>query len=404
MTSIGSFADGIPTTVTLYDLIPLIYKDHYLGNFANKAWYLDKLEHLMKADLLLAISECSRQEAIKWLGFPPERSINISAAADPRFCMRNIAGEAEKRLRQHYGLDHEFIMYGGGVEYRKNVENLISAYALLPQSVRRRHQLAVVCSVQPEERLRLSKRGRKAGLSTNELIFTGFVPEDHLVALYNICKAFIFPSLHEGFGLPALEAMSCGSAVIASNCSALPEVVGREDALFDPRSTKSIAERLHAVLTDEDYRKELIRHGLEQAKRFSWDQCGVRAISAFESLQSKVQQLPQRRTATIRWPKLAFISPLPPGRNGIAYHSAEFLPELARHYDIDVIVPQHLIETILPPENFTLHSAEWFETHADSYERVLYNFGNSEHHRYMFSLQAECPALSCFMTSFSATY
>ena len=141
----------------------------------------------MKADLLLAISECSRQEAIKWLGFPPERSINISAAADPRFCMRNIAGEAEKRLRQHYGLDHEFIMYGGGVEYRKNVENLISAYALLPQSVRRRHQLAVVCSVQPEERLRLSKRGRKAGLSTNELIFTGFVPEDHLVALYNIC-------------------------------------------------------------------------------------------------------------------------------------------------------------------------------------------------------------------------
>ena len=114
-------------------------------------------------------------------------------------------------------------------------------------------------------------------------MLTGFVSEEDLLTLYNLCKAFVFPSLHEGFGLPALEAMSCGRAVIGANTSSLPEVIGRDDALFDPMNDRAIAEKIADVLTDDAFRSDLEQHGLKQAKRFSWDVCAQRAIAAFEA-------------------------------------------------------------------------------------------------------------------------
>ena len=121
-------------------------------------------------------------------------------------------------------------------------------------------------------------------------MLTGFVPEEDLLVLYNLCKAFVFPSWHEGFGLPALEAMSCGRAVIGANTSSVPEVIGRDDALFDPMSDSSIAAKLEEVLTNDAFRSELERHGLEQAKRFSWDASAQRAIAAFEALHARKDQ------------------------------------------------------------------------------------------------------------------
>ena len=178
-------------------------------------------------------------------------------------------------------------MYTGGIDHRKNIEGLIRAYSLLPKPIRAGHQLAIVCSIQPPSRTALETLAKEKGLTANELVLTGFVPEEDLLTLYNLCKAFIFPSWHEGFGLPALEAMSCGRAVIGANTSSLPEVIGRDDALFDPMNDTAIAEKLAQVLTDDAFRSELEQHGLEQAKLFSWDASAQRAIAAFEALHLK---------------------------------------------------------------------------------------------------------------------
>lgn len=391
VTSIGLLTKTIPTAVTLYDLIPLINRKPYLDNPVVESWYENKLDQLRRADLLLAISESSRQEGINYLGFPQEQAINVGTAADPQFQCSDISAAMERQVRERYGLARAFVMYTGGIDHRKNIEGLIRAYAQLPESLRANHQLAIVCSVQPESRRLLEELAKHQGLAANEVILTGFVPEEDLIALYHLCQAFIFPSWHEGFGLPALEAMSCGAAVIAANTSSLPEVIGREDALFDPHDDRSIAEKLTQVLTDSAYREELIRHGLEQARKFSWDESAKIAITAFEQYHAATSQ--QRISLPAHRPKLAYISPLPPERTGIADYSAELLPELARHYEIDVVVAQETITDPWIKENCSVRSVDWFASHAHHYERVLYHFGNSPYHQHMFDLLQRIPGV-----------
>lgn len=298
VTSVGLFSRSIPTAVTLYDLIPFIYSGLYLENPVTRSWYLRKIDHLRRADLLLAISESSRRDAIAYLGLPGDSVINVSTAAQDCFQPAIISSEAERQIRHRYGLTRPFLMYTGGIDHRKNIEGLIRAFASLSKGIRRGHQLAVVCSVQPESRQALEKLTRQLGLKPDEVILTGYVPADDLVALYNLCKLFVFPSWYEGFGLPALEAMRCGAPVIAANSSSLPEVVGREDALFDPFSIDAIASKISDVLSNDAFRSDLILHGREQAKKFSWDGCASRpgstVVGIFRPLE-RCKQLKFRR-------------------------------------------------------------------------------------------------------------
>lgn len=393
VTSIGLLTQAIPTAVTLYDLIPLINRKSYLSNPAVEAWYENKLDQLRRANLTLAISESSRQEGIAYLGFSPDKVINVSTAADSQFQCVEINSTMERSIRERYGLAKQFVMYTGGIDFRKNIEGLIRAFALLPKSLRENHQLAIVCSVQPASRQLLEALIKQQGLTKNDVVLTGFVPEEDLIALYRLCRAFVFPSWHEGFGLPALEAMSCGAAVIAANTSSLPEVIGREDALFDPRDDKAIAEKLAHVLTDNDFRARLIRDGLTQAKKFSWDKCAQLALTAFEQFHAAKQKTNKNFTVSQRRPKLAYISPLPAERSGIADYSAELLPELARYYDIDVIVAQETITDPRIKENCLVQDTKWFVEHSHLYDRVLYHFGNSHYHQHMFDLLLRVPGV-----------
>jgi glycosyltransferase involved in cell wall biosynthesis len=393
VTSIGVLPHNFPTAVTLYDLIPLIHRNHYLENPAVESWYLKKLEHLRRADLWLAISESSKQDGIKCLGIPDEWSVNISTDADAHFQPQKISSEAEQTLRQKYGLTRPFVMYTGGIDHRKNIEGLIRAYSSLPKALRKAHKLAIICSIQPECKLELERLVAQQGLGKDDVVLTGFVPENDLVALYNLCKLFVFPSWYEGFGLPALEAMRCGAPVIGGNTSSLPEVIGWDEALFDPHSDEAITEAIERALTDEACRERLIRHSKTQAKKFSWDESARRAIAAMERLHSQRQMLLQSKVASYYRPKLAYISPLPPEKSGISDYSAELLPELARLYDIDVIVDQDNISDPWIKANCPVRTVKWFLDNAERYERVLYHFGNSPFHRHMFDLLKAVPGV-----------
>lgn len=392
VTSVGALGAALPTAVILYDLIPLIQRSPYLDNPAVEAWYENKLGHLRRADLLLAISDSSRGEALDYLGVPPASCATISTAADSHFVAGAPAPDVADALRQRYGVARPYLMYTGGIDHRKNIEGLIRAYALLPADLRQQHQLAIVCSVEPAARASLTALARAAGLRSGEMVLTGFVPEADLLHLYQLCKAFVFPSWHEGFGLPALEAMSCGRAVIAANTSSLPEVIGRADALFDPHSEADMAAKIAQVLGDGAFRADLEQYGLERARTFSWDASAGKALAALERFV-RAAGAAVAPAAPARRPRLAFVSPLPPARSGIADYSAELLPELARHYSIDVIVEQAAVATPWIRANCGVRDSDWLRRHAADYDRVLYHIGNSDHHQNMFGLLEEIPGV-----------
>ena len=387
VTSVGLLGN-IPTAVILYDLIPLIYSDIYLSNTEAKQWYLEKLDHIRRSDLILSISESSRQEAIDYLGIPKDSIFNISTAADSQFFPQSISLKKEKDIRKKYGINHSFVMYTGGIDHRKNIDGLIRSYANLPTNIRKNHQLVIVCSIGEEVRASLEGLAKTYNLKRTELVLTGFIPEDDLVILYALCKVFVFPTWHEGFGLPALEAMSCGRATIGSNQSSVPEVIGLEEALFDPRDDNAITEKLLEVLTNEVFRLKLEKHGLEQAKNFSWEKTAIKTINCLENYCAKDQFVKSGKRL-----KLAFISPLPPVKSGISDYSVELLHELTRHYEIDVIIDQEAVTDPFVEANCRIRHTEWFKSNFKRYDRTVYHLGNSQYHQYMFELCIEYPGI-----------
>ena len=395
--SVPAAGNSFDTAVTLYDLIPLMRKERYLGDPNMAAWYYRKLESMKRAGLLLAISGSARQEGIDLLQLPPERVVNISSAVDPIFRPRVLAPDERADLLARHGVKRDFIMYTGGIDYRKNIEGLIEAYAKLPPQLRRQYQLAVVCTIRDPDRFRLERLAAKSGLAKDDLVLTGYVSDDDLISLYNCTALFVFPSLHEGFGLPALEAMACGAPVIGSNTSSIPEVIGRADAMFDPTSVDAISASMAQVLLDPARGAALREQGLAQASRFSWDVCAQRAIEAFEETHGR-RSAAKRTTVAFapapsgRKPRLAYVSPLPPVRSGIAGYSADLLPALSQHYDIELILAQDSVDDPAL-QTFPQHDSTWFDANAHTFDRIVYQFGNSAFHSHMFGLLERHPGM-----------
>lgn len=290
VTSIGSFDRSTPVSVSLYDLIPLLNPDlHLRGNRRFAQYYQQKIGHLRRAAIYLAISEFSKHEVLEHLDECAGRVVNVSTAVESFFQPIAIDDAEATRLHQKIGITRPFVLYTGGADERKNLPRLIQAFAALPATLRDRHQLLLAGRIHSAPDL--TKHAVKVGLNPDRLCFTGYVTDEELVKLYNLCKLFIFPSWHEGFGLPALEAMACGAPVIGANTSSLPEVIGLDDALFDPRDVESIKDKLSQALDDTTFRDTLRKHGLKQAKKFSWNESAKRAISKFELLHKNSKAL-----------------------------------------------------------------------------------------------------------------
>ena len=367
----------IPTAVVLDDLIPFIDREAY----QSASWHHEKLAQLRQADLLLAFSNSLRVEDMDLLGVDPERIVSIGAGPDPYFRAVQLSQSHFDRLHKHYGLKSNFLMYVGAFDQRENIDGLIRAYAGLPRSLRLKHQLALI-GPDSIERPRLKSLALTIGLESEELVLPEYVSDDDLLILYNACSALVIPGLRESFDLPALEAMQCGKAVIAWNTSSMPEEVGRPDA---PSNDAFITASLKRVMEDDVFRAELERNGPTQTAKFSWDNSAQRATAAIENALEKLKfaksqpHFPQRK-------RLAFVSPLPPERSGISDYSAELLPALHSIYEVDVITDQPQISGDWILANCRQRGVRWFRAHFREYDRILYQFGNSEFHEHMVEL------------------
>jgi len=234
-----------------------------------------------RAAAVLTVSEFSKRDIVRRYLVPPERVIVAPDAADPMF--QPIHDEVRlDAVRQRYGTGDEYILCVGNLQPRKNLRALIDAYVRLRRAGATRRRLVLV--------------GRKAWLHddifaaardsgyADELVFTGYVPDIDLVALYNAAAVFVYPSLFEGFGLPPLEAMACGTPVICSNTSAFPEVVGDAALTVDPRDPKALASAIATVLRDTDLRASLAAAGLRRAAHFSWDSTARTILGAYRDV------------------------------------------------------------------------------------------------------------------------
>lgn len=293
VTSVGSFDKITPVSVSLYDLIPLLNREHYLKtNPKYEEFYLRKVKHLKQADLLLSISEYTKQEGSETLKDMASKIHNISAAIADHFKPLEIEEEDQKKIRKAFGLTGSYVLYAGAGDERKNLPRLIRAFARLPETLRDSHQLVFAGKMSAGEVAALQEEADAAGLKSGDLIFTGYVSDEELVQLYNLCKLFVFPSWHEGFGLPALEAMTCGAPVIAANSTSLTEVIGNTKALFDPFSIDDLYDKITVALSDQQFCQELIDYGLKRIQHFSWDKTAKRAIKLFEDVYNQKNHIP----------------------------------------------------------------------------------------------------------------
>ena len=387
VTSVGALAHTIPTAVILYDLIPAMNPEMYLTTPLQRNYYERKLASLKKADQLLSISEYSRQCAIDHLQIPADKITTISTAIEPIFAPRKVSAEEAQQLRQYYQIQRKIILcVPGGFDGRKNVDSLIKAFYLLPPKIRKQYQLVIASRITAKDRLHIETLTKQTGLELDEVILTDYMSNTDLVTLYNLTDLLVFPSLCEGFGLPALEAMASGAPVIGSNNTSIPEVIGYADALFDAKSPQSIANKMHHFLTDDIARTELRVHGLKQAKQFAWDAIARKTLAILEQLKSTAPVT----IAPTHPLKLAFVAPFPPERTGIADYSAELLEVLSQHYKIDVILHQAHAEI---PAKFTKRCLKTFEKLASTYDRIIYQFGNSPYHTHMLNLLERYPGV-----------
>ncbi len=370
--------EGVKTIATVYDIIPYLFQKRYLGN--NKAlqkWYMDIIEFLKKMDRLLVISQSVKDDLMEHIKIDGDKIDVIYSGIDRRYRKLDFIGDAED-IRSRYGIFGKFIMCTGGADPRKNLNELIEAYSMLPDSTKKEYMLAIVCSLHPAGEEELRETASRFGVS-DRIILTNFVPFDHLLKLYNMASLMAFPSQYEGFGLPVIEAMACGTPVLCSNNSSLSEIAQGAGILVDPFDTKDIARGLLEALEKTDLKK----FQPEMKKRvdcFTWENTVALTMKSIQ----KIGKEEKPSAISGKKKKIAMFTPLPPMESGIADYSFDIINALKNIYDIDVFVEGGYEGN--PFDNGTVRVIPYEKYKKDSYDKTIFQVGNSTFHTYMFDI------------------
>jgi glycosyltransferase involved in cell wall biosynthesis len=269
-----------PIITTIHDLA----FEHLPETFNRRSWMQMRLtvrRTARRAAHIITVSDYSRDDIIRTYKLPPERiTVTPEAAAESFFPVTN---ETElKRIRETYGIQENYILSLSSIQPRKNLVRLIEAYSCL-RGVRPKVKLPQLVLVGKRGWLEHEtfQAAERSALG-REILFTGYVPERDLAALYSGAICFVYPSYFEGFGLPVVEAMQCGVPVIVGNQTSLPEVVGDAGLLFDPFDTQALVNALTTVLNNSEYRASLSAKGLERSRNFNWRNTALMTLGVYE--------------------------------------------------------------------------------------------------------------------------
>jgi len=265
---------------TVHDLIPYVLPDtcgkSYLDKFTEEMPYI-----IDGCDKIITVSEYSKQDIIKYFGIPGDRIEVIYLAADSRFRLMKKE-KAWEFLHREYSYSNDYILYLGGFSPRKNVDGLLDAYRRVYRELPGYYEL-VLLGASKDNHYELRKKVEEMGIS-DRVVFAGYVPYEHLPYFYNCASLFVYPSLYEGFGLPPLEAMTCGTPTITTNVTSIPEVVGDGAVLVNPYDNHELADNMYRILSDMDLRELLRERGLKRAYNFSWKKTAIETIKVYEKV------------------------------------------------------------------------------------------------------------------------
>jgi glycosyltransferase involved in cell wall biosynthesis len=267
------------TVVTVHDVTFLKHPELLDPGFVRL--YSNRLENICRrADRIITVSENTKKDLLEFYPLPSGRITVVHEGVDPVF--RPAATQNEiNRVRKKFGISGPYILFVGAADEDKNLVRLAEAFSRVREKT---GDIQLVLAGKNE----WGYNGLKAKLESlhllRGLVFTGFVPADDLPVLYSGASAFALPSIHEGFGLPALEAMACGVPVLCSRTGSLPEVTGPAALLVDPLNTEEIARGLQTILTDETLRQTYIKQGLERSEKFSWANTARQVLDLYRDL------------------------------------------------------------------------------------------------------------------------
>lgn len=269
-----------PFVITLHDVIPYKMPEtvgpQYLDIYTREVpWIINN------CDAVVTVSNYSKEDIAKTLHFPEDRIYVTHLAAEDIYYPRNKA-VCKAIVKDRYGIDNDFILYVGGFSPRKNIKGLIQAFGRIKPKLPLGYKLVI-----------LGKKGRSyydyRDLAYNlklkeDVIFTGYVPVDELPIFYNAASIFCYPSFYEGFGLPPLEAMACGTPTISSRVTSMPEILGDDVIYIDPNSIDDISERILNLVEDEKLRFEMSFKGLRRSSIYSWKKTAVETIQILSKM------------------------------------------------------------------------------------------------------------------------
>ncbi|HUY35231.1 MAG TPA: glycosyltransferase family 1 protein, partial [Pirellulales bacterium] len=379
--------DGPKMAVVIYDLIPALYQEQYLGPNDLLWAYHWAMRTVRRYDLFLTISESTRADCLRLLGVPPERVTTIGTAGDADFFVpdrRAVPDAATSERLRELGVNAPFVFYLSGDDERKNHKGLVAAFGLLPARLRETHQLVITCHFAAEKEREIREAAQRHGVA-DRLLLTHYQPDEMTRLLYQRCAAFAFVSRYEGFGFPLLEALHCGAPVLAGRNSSQIEVVGDAGLLADVDDPHDLAAKLERLLVDRQLAESLRQRGPVQAGRFRWDMTADLAADALERLSPPfgggvgvppAGEPPRRpRVPKRAKPRLAYFSPLLPQPSGIAEYSANLLAQLREHYMIDLYHDSCYTPNLCHQSNeFSCRDYRTFPRYqrAIHYRRILY--------------------------------
>ncbi len=278
---------GFVKIITVHDLMALKFPNFFQGRSLLVRAYAKLFSHvfirssLTYSNEIITDSQAVKKEVIRWKPECERKITVIPPAVDPTFRKLSNLPLLEK-IKEKFGLTKKIILYVGNTRPYKNLPRLIKALALLKKNKDQCYQLVIGGG--ELRNLPLLRRLTESLRLADSVVFTGDLSDEEVIALMNAADIFVFPSLYEGFGLPPLEAMACGTPVVTSKAGSLPEVVGDAALLVDPENEEEIVSAIETVLTNAKLREELIKKGFERVKRFSWEKTARETLDIYKSV------------------------------------------------------------------------------------------------------------------------
>jgi glycosyltransferase involved in cell wall biosynthesis len=272
-------------------MIPFIFWDNYKDThpFDYRIALIQGLKRLNRADMIISPSEATKKDILKY-GKCSDNHIKVIYEGVRQDLLPLDKLESRKKIEQEYGIKGNYILYLGGADFRKNIYNLLLSFSKALKKYRLPHSLVLAGEVFERTSLNEVKTIfefiRELYLEKHMKIL-GFIPKQHINYLYSGADLFIMPSLYEGFGLPVLEAMACGTPVITSHISSLPEIAGNAAFLIDPHDVDAITDAIDKVLTDTTLNNGLVQNGLQRAKLFTWEKTARETLAVYKNLASQ---------------------------------------------------------------------------------------------------------------------